>query len=66
MNEIDYTIPGMSCGHCERVLKSELATVPGVSDVAVDLQSKRVSVRGDQLDADALRAAIDAAGYEVA
>jgi copper chaperone len=63
---ITYTVPGMHCGNCERAVQTELATVPGVHSVAVDLDDKLVTVEGEQLDDGALRAAIDEAGYEVA
>ena len=66
MPEITYTVPEISCGHCERALRSELTEVDGVSDVAVDLATKLVTVRGESLDDAALRAAIAQAGYEAA
>jgi copper chaperone len=59
-----YIVEGMSCGHCELAVTEEVARVPGVDAVAVDLQSKRVTVRGQRLDDEALRRAIDDAGYE--
>ncbi len=61
---ITLSIPGMSCGHCEAAVKSEVAKVPGVASVSVDLDSKDVVVAGDALDIDALIAAVDEAGYE--
>ena len=61
-----YKVPGMHCGNCERAVKAELAAVPGVRFVAVELDAKLVTVQGEGLDDGALRAAIDEAGYEVA
>jgi len=66
MRRISYTIPGMSCGHCEAAVTCELQAVPGVETVEVDLETKQVVVVGRDLDDRALRAAIDEAGYEVA
>jgi copper chaperone len=67
MNEtVTYTVLGMHCGHCEAAVTRELDAVEGVESVRVDLDSKRVTVKGQGLDDAALRAAIDAAGYEVA
>lgn len=43
---------------------SELQGVEGVRDVAVDLETKIVTVRGAYLDDASLRAAIDEAGYD--
>jgi copper chaperone len=66
MSEITYTVPDISCGHCKQAVSSELAEVAGVESVAVDLDTKLVTVRGRELDDSALRAAIEEAGYEAA
>ena len=66
MTEIAYTVPDMSCGHCTRAVSIELASVAGVREVDVDLDTKRVVVRGEALDDASLRAAIVEAGYEAA
>ena len=59
------SVAGMTCAHCERAVREELAAVPGVDSVQVDLESGRVVVTGAALDDQALRAAVDEAGYEV-
>ena len=64
MTEITYSVPEMSCAHCERAVSEELLSVAGVAAVDVDLASKLVTVRGAELDDARLRAAIEAAGYE--
>lgn len=66
MTEITYTVPDMSCGHCKQAVSSELERVAAVRKVEVDLDTKRVVVRGDDLDDASLRAAIAEAGYEAA
>jgi copper chaperone CopZ len=66
VTEIVYTVPDLSCDHCKAAVSSELSGVDGVSEVAVDLDSKRIVVRGQGLDDHVLRAAIEAAGYEAA
>ena len=66
VTEFAYTVPGMSCGHCEQAVSSELRDVAGVQTVDVDLDSKRVVVRGEDLDDAVLKAAIQDAGYEAA
>jgi copper chaperone len=63
---LTFTVPGMTCGHCEAAVKQEVGTVDGVRAVDVDLQSKIVTVSGAALDRDAIVAAIDEAGYDVA
>ncbi len=67
MNEtMTYSVPGMHCGHCKHAVSEELAAVSGVEAVEVDLDSKVVTIRGANLADGALRAAIDAAGYQAA
>jgi copper chaperone len=61
-----YTVPAMHCGHCERAVKEEVSAVDGVSEVAVDLDTKLVTVTGQAFDDAAVRAAIAEAGYEAA
>jgi len=64
MSELTFTVPGMTCGHCEAAVKGEVGKV--VTDVAVDLATKLVTVSGSALDTTAIVAAIDEAGFEVA
>jgi copper chaperone len=67
MAENTYTVTGMSCDHCARAVTAELAKVPGVVGVDVELPTGAVRVSGDEaLDSAAVRAAVNAAGYEVA
>jgi copper chaperone len=63
---LTYSVPGVSCGHCRAAVTNEVAMVPGVASIDVDLDAKRVTVAGEQLDDAAIRAAIDEAGYDVA
>ena len=63
---LSYTVPAMHCGHCERAVKEEVSAVDGVSEVAVDLDTKVVTVTGQAFDDAAVRAAIAEAGYEAA
>ena len=65
-DQITYVVPGMSCEHCRTAITQEVAQVDGVTAVDVDLEAKRVTVRGERLEDDALRIAIEEAGYEVA
>ena len=62
---LSYSVPGVSCGHCRTAITDEVEKVAGVASVDVDLDAKRVTVAGEQLDDAAVRAAIDEAGYDV-
>jgi copper chaperone CopZ len=66
METLTYTVPDMSCGHCEKAVTEELSKVAGVEGVDVDLDKKLVLVRGEGVEDRAVRAAIEEAGYEAA
>ncbi|MCO8275628.1 cation transporter [Actinoplanes sp. TRM 88003] len=62
-----YTVTGMTCGHCVQAVTGELSALPGVDAVQVDLASGAVTVTSETaLTDDAVRAAVDEAGYELA
>ena len=63
---ITYTVPGIHCGHCALSIKEEVSEVSGVEAVDVDVETKVVTIHGEQLADDTLRAAIAEAGYEAA
>ena len=66
----DYFVSGMSCGHCVHAVAAEVAALAGVLDVQVDLDpagSSVVHVTSEAaLPLDAVAAAIDSAGYDLA
>ena len=59
-----YSVAGMTCDHCKHAVSSEVGSVAGVAGVEVDLDAKLVTVTGEGLDDQQLRAAIEEAGYE--
>ena len=58
-----FSVPDMSCDHCINAITTEVSAVVGVSSVAIDLETKTVTVIGGE-DA-AIVAAIDEAGFDV-
>lgn len=65
-----YLVDGMTCSHCVASVTEELSALPGVESVKVKLNAggtSRVMVESsDALDIDAVRSAVDEAGYELA
>lgn len=62
----EYTVAGMSCGHCVAAVTEEVTAIAGVTAVDVDLASGRVQVSSDTPIAAAdVAAAVEEAGYEV-
>ena len=67
MSTTSYTVVGMTCGHCVDAVTEEVSAVPGVTAVDVDLASGGLSVSSTEpVDDDAVRAAVEEAGYQVA
>ena len=66
MNQNEYTVTGMTCGHCVSAVREEVSRIPGVQAVDVDLPSGRLAVTVDgELDPAAVRAAVEEAGYSL-
>ena len=63
-NELTYRVDGMTCEHCRAAVTGEVSQVAGVRAVDVDLETKLVRVEGAGVDAAAVVAAIDEAGYD--
>lgn len=55
----------MSCDHCAASVTEEVQQVDGVTAVVVDLEAGRVTVQGQGFSDEAVRPAVDGAGYEV-
>ncbi len=59
-----YQVTGMTCGHCVQAVTGEVSALAGVDTVEVDLATGSVTVTSQQpLDVEAVRAAVDEAGY---
>ena len=62
-----FGVSGMTCGHCVRSVKTAIGELDGVTDVSVEFKSGTVQVTSTApLDAEAVAAAVDEAGYELA
>ena len=61
-----YSVTGMTCGHCVAAVTEEISKLPGVQDVAVDLDpagASTVTVTSDApLSEQQVAAALDEAG----
>lgn len=67
MNQATYTVSGMTCGHCVRAVTGEVGKLAGVTAVDVDLDSGQVRVTSEApIDDEAVRGAVEEAGYELA
>ncbi len=65
--EWSFAIEGMTCASCVARVERSLAAVPGVSEASVNLATESATVHADpSVGLEALRAAVEKAGYGVA
>lgn len=62
-NVKNYTVKGMTCGHCEMSVKEEVGEIAGVSAVTASHETGEVSVTGDDFTDQQVAAAVEEAGY---
>jgi len=59
-------VDGMSCEHCVKAIKKAVSALSGVSDVAVDLKAKTVTVEhGPALQLEQIKTEIKDQGYDI-
>ena len=57
MEEVEYSVPAIHCGHCTATIERVVGEIPGVARVRADVTTKRVHV---SFGPPATRAAIEA------
>ncbi|MBD0860604.1 heavy-metal-associated domain-containing protein [Gordonia sp. zg691] len=63
----EYTVTGMTCGHCVASVREEIEALPGVTAVDVTLADGSVRVDADrELGRDEVETAVAEAGYALA
>jgi len=65
--EVRLTVPGMGSDHCAGIVADSVRRLPGIEKLDTNIGNHRVRVSFDagKTDAQAIRAAIERAGYEV-
>jgi copper chaperone len=61
-----YAVVGMTCSHCTSSVREAVSELAGVHAVDVDLDSGRLVVHGHDFADDAVKDAVQHAGYELA
>ena len=63
----EFQLPDMTCGHCAASVTEEITEIDGVEGVEVDVPTGQVTVTSAApLDAAAVKAAVEEAGYQLA
>ena len=66
MAEKVVSIQGMTCGHCEGRISTEILAIPGVTSVVASAEKANAVVTSDsEISRDAIERAVIAAGYSL-
>lgn len=61
-----FSVPEISCSHCEKSIKELVTELDGVQNVVVNIAEKTVIVEhNNKISIDTIKSAIEDAGYEV-
>lgn len=64
MTTNEFQVTGMSCGHCEAAVRTQVSRIDGVENVEVSASDGRLVVTSATTVDEAVIAAVDEAGYE--
>jgi P-type Cu+ transporter len=66
--QVRLSVPGMGSDHCAGIVSTSIRRLPGIASVDTNVGSHRVTIGFDpeRTNADAIRTAVERAGYEVA
>ena len=66
MSEKTVEIKGMTCGHCEGRVSTEILAIPGVIGVVVSAEKAQAVITSElEISGDAIETAVQAAGYSL-
>jgi len=67
MEQAIIKVEGMSCQHCVNAITNALGSLPGVSNVKVNLEAKTATAKYDpsQTSLEKLKSEIEEQGYDV-
>jgi copper chaperone CopZ len=66
MSEKTVAIKGMTCGHCEGRVNTEIMAIPGVIGVVVSAEKAQAIITSElEISGDAIESAVQAAGYSL-
>ena len=64
MTTNEYTVTGMTCGHCEMSVREEVGQIAGIQDIQVSAKTGKLAVTAsDAIDDAQVLAAVEEAGY---
>jgi uncharacterized protein len=63
MHEVKIKVAGMNCNHCKMNVENSLRKIEGIDMAIADVAHGEVILRGDHIDLEKVRSAVDSIGY---
>ena len=64
MAEKTVMVTGMTCNHCKANVENNLASITGIENIEIDLDSGQVRMIGDAIDLAAVKHKVESIGYQ--
>ena len=55
---------GMTCNHCKMNVENNLRKIPGIKDIAVDLQKEQAVITADKINLELVKSTVEGLGYK--
>ena len=63
MAEKTVKVSGMTCNHCKANVQNNLASIDGIENIEIDLESGKVKMTGDDIDLTEVKTKVESIGY---
>ncbi len=64
MAEKTVMVTGMTCNHCKANVENILASITGIENIEIDLESGQVRMSGDDIDLSIVKEKVESIGYQ--
>jgi len=64
MLEKTVKVNGMTCNHCKANVQNNLASIAGIDNIEIDLESGKVKMTGDDINLSEVKTKVESIGYE--
>ena len=66
MKNMEVIVKGMTCNHCKANVENNVAALEGIDSAEVDLSTEKVTLRGQDINLDDVKAKVESLGYKFA
>ncbi len=64
MAEKTIKVSGMTCNHCKANVENNLASIAGIENIEIDLESGKVKLTGEEINLDKVKEKVEGIGYQ--